>query len=227
MVRIEPVGDAAAIAVLGDVVDPVTVRRVWAMTALARERLGTAVLDVVPSYTSVFVRFDPAATNLGLIMACLRGAADDAGDSITLTPRRIRIGACFGGERGADLEETARGAGLSAADFVERFCAAEYHVAFLGFLAGFPYLMGLPPELATPRRSTPRDRVPAGRVAIAGTQCGIYPRISPGGWQIVANTAAVVFDPAREPAALFAPGDEVRFESVKHAGDAVAEVSWP
>jgi len=225
--RIEPVGDAAAIAILGDAIEPATVRRVWALAALARERLGSGVLDVVPSYTSVLVRFDPTAMNLGIVMASLRGAVNDAGGAIALTPRRIRIGACFGGENGADLEEMASNAGLGSAKFIDEFCAAEYRVAFLGFIAGFPYLMGMPPRLAAARRASPRDRVPAGSVAIAGTQCGIYPRVSPGGWQVVARTNAVIFDPAREPAALFAPGDEVRFEPVKHIDAAVAEVAWP
>jgi KipI family sensor histidine kinase inhibitor len=224
--RIEPVGDAAAIAILGDRVEVGTVRRVWATAALARERLGTGALDVVPSYAAVFVRFDPSAINLGIVMACLRGAASDAGDVVDLTPRRIRVGARFGGEDGIDLEEVAHAAGLTGTRFVERFCEAEYRVAFIGFIAGFPYLMGLPPELAAARRPSPRDRVAAGSVAIAGAQCGIYPRVSPGGWRIVARTNAVVFDPTRDPAALFAPGDEVRFESVKHIDAAVAEVAW-
>jgi len=224
--KIEPVGDAAAIAILGESVDLATVRRVWAVAALARERLGASALDVVPAYASVLVRFDPATTNLAHVMACLRGAAHDGVDAVTLAPRRIVVGACFGGDHGVDLEELASGAGLTPARFIERFCTAEYRVAFLGFLAGFPYLMGLPLELAAARRPAPRDRVPAGSVAIAGTQCGIYPRVSPGGWRLIAQTNAVVFDLAREPAALFAPGDKVRFEPCKSLDTAVAEVMW-
>lgn len=225
--RIEPVGDAAAIAIVGDTLDFATVRRVWALAALARERLSGSALDVVPAYASVLVRFDPATSNLAHVMACLRGAAQDTRDTVTLTPRRIVVAACFGGEHGADLEEMAKTAGITAARFVEQFCAAEYRVAFLGFLAGFPYLMGLPAQLEAARRASPRDRVPAGSVAIGGTQCGIYPRVSPGGWRLIAQTNAAVFDPAREPPALFAPGDEVRLVPTKHFGDAVAEVTWP
>jgi KipI family sensor histidine kinase inhibitor len=225
--KIEPVGDAAAIAIVGDSIDFHTVRRVWTLTALARERLGASVLDVVPAYASVLVRFDPAATNLAHVMACLRGAAHESGDAIALTPRRIAVAACFGGEHGADLEETAKASGLTPASFIKQFCAAEYRVAFLGFLAGFPYLMGLPDQLAAARRPSPRDRVPAGSVAIAGTQCGIYPRPSPGGWRLIAQTNAAIFDPAREPAALFAPGDVVRFEPCKSLDTAIAEVTWP
>jgi 5-oxoprolinase (ATP-hydrolysing) subunit B len=227
MTRIEPVGDAAAIAIIGDTIDIATVRRVWALAALARDRLGASALDVVPAYASVLVRFDPATSSLAHVIACLRGSAQESDEAVVLTPRSIMVAACFDGDHGVDLEETAKAAGLTPALFIKRFCAAEYRVAFLGFLAGFPYLMGLPGELAVPRRPSPRDRVPAGSVAIAGTQCGIYPRVSPGGWRLIAQTNAAVFDPAREPAALFAPGDVVRFEPARSLDTAIAEVAWP
>jgi KipI family sensor histidine kinase inhibitor len=224
--KIEPVGDAAAIAILGDSIELATVRRVWALSALVRERLGSSALDVVPAYASVLVRFDPSTTNLAHVMACLRGAVQDSGDAIALTPRRIVIGACFGGEHGVDLDELAAAADLKPARYLERFCAAEYRVAFLGFIAGFPYLIGLPAELAAARLATPRDRVPAGSVGIAGAQCGIYPRMSPGGWRLIGQTEATVFNPAHEPAALFAPGDLVRFERAKNIEAAIAQVNW-
>jgi KipI family sensor histidine kinase inhibitor len=224
--KIEPVGDAAAIAILGDAIELGTVRRVWALSALVRERLGASALDVVPAYASVLVRFDPASTNLAHVMACLRGAVQESGDAIALTPRSITVAACFGGEHGVDLEEIATAVDLTPARYVQRFCAAEYRVAFLGFIAGFPYLVGLPDELAAARLATPRDRVPAGSVGIAGAQCGIYPRMSPGGWRLIGQTKAAVFDPARETVALFAPGDVVRFEPAKSLDAAIAQVSW-
>jgi len=202
------------------------VRRVWSVCALARERFGDAALDVVGAYASVLVRFDPARLDLAIALACLRGCAQEGEERIVLTPRRIRVGVCFGGEHGADLDDTATEVGTNAKDYVKALCAAQFHVAFLGFIAGFPYLLGLPPELGAPRRATPRDRVPAGSVAVAGTQCGIYPTASPGGWRLIGTTSAAIFDPSREQPALFAPGDEVRFEAVSRIGDAVAEVAW-
>jgi KipI family sensor histidine kinase inhibitor len=227
--RIVPVGDAAVMALLGDGIDVAVVRRVWALAALARERLGDRVLDIVPAYASVLVRFDPELIGTANVMAVLRGAAEQTrtalGQDEQDAPRRIRMGVCFGDEDGVDLEATARAVGLAPAAYVRALCAAEYRVAFLGFLAGFPYLIGLPPELRAPRLAAPRDRVPQGSVAIADGQCGIYPRSSPGGWRLLGRTAAAIFDPSREPAALFAPGDVVRFEQVQHREDAVAEVS--
>jgi KipI family sensor histidine kinase inhibitor len=101
--------------------------------------------------------------------------------------------------------------GLDRDEVVARHTAVDLVVAFLGFTPGFPYLVGLDPALHVPRRPTPRTRVPAGAVGLAGAQTGVYPRSSPGGWQLIGRTTAVLFDPGREPPALLAPGDRVRF----------------
>lgn len=115
---------------------------------------------------------------------------------------------------GEDLAEVAARWGVSEPEAARRHAAAEYRVAFCGFAPGFGYLSGLPAELAVPRRSTPRTSVPAGRVALAGTWTGIYPRSSPGGWQLIGRTDAVLWDADREPPALFTPGARVRFVAV-------------
>jgi KipI family sensor histidine kinase inhibitor len=117
----------------------------------------------------------------------------------------------FGHEEGPDLSEVARETGLGEADVVARFCAAEYTVAFLGFAPGFPYLIGLPPELEVARLASPRTAVPAGSVAIAGPFAGVYPSSTPGGWRLIGWTEAALFDPAADPPARLAPGDRVRF----------------
>jgi KipI family sensor histidine kinase inhibitor len=223
-VDIVPVGDTAAIALLGDSIDPAVVRRAWSLADVVRRRLGANALDVVPAYASVLVRFDPDAIGLAQVMACLRGAYASGGSPEMTHARYVSVGVCFGGESGADLEETAAAVGLTPHLYIEVFCAAEYRVAFLGFLAGFPYLIGLPPELAAPRRPAPRDRVPPGSVAIAGEQCGIYPRSSPGGWRLLGTTHASIFNPTLVPPALFAPGDRVRFEPVDRPIDATVEI---
>ena len=112
---------------------------------------------------------------------------------------------------GADLAEIAAHAGLSPAEVVERHAAATYRVAFVGFQPGFAYLDGLPAELHTPRRATPRPRVPAGTLAIGGEWTGVYPLATPGGWNLLGTTDALLFDPRRDPLALLQPGDTVRF----------------
>ncbi|MFF2080678.1 5-oxoprolinase subunit PxpB [Kitasatospora sp. NPDC058162] len=112
---------------------------------------------------------------------------------------------------GADLEEVAALWGVSAEAAVRIHTAPEYVVAFCGFAPGFGYLTGLPPQYGVPRRATPRSAVPTGSVALAGTYTGVYPSPSPGGWQLIGRTALALWDPAREPAALLAPGTRVRF----------------
>jgi len=223
---VQPCGDSAVIAVLGERIDETTVRRVWQVSALARERFGSKALDVVPAYASVLVRFDPRELDMAIALATLHGAVDDGGRSIELRPRRITVGVLFGDEHGIDLDATAQAVGLRSDEYVKALCAVQFYVAFLGFLAGFPYLLGLPESLPLPRLASPRDRVPAGSVAIAGGQCGIYPRSSPGGWRLLGTTQAPLFDSAHEMPSLFAPGDEVRFRRVARESDALAEVCW-
>ena len=117
----------------------------------------------------------------------------------------------YGGLGGPDLPALARQAGMSEAAYIERHAAVEYTVAFLGFQPGFPYLRGVPAELQTARRATPRQRVAPGSVAIGGAYTGIYPAGGPGGWHIIGRTSAVLFDPQRDAPALLVPGDRVCF----------------
>jgi KipI family sensor histidine kinase inhibitor len=131
--------------------------------------------------------------------------------------RLLEIGVRYDGE---DLPEVAERLGLAVAEVVARHTAPTYTVACLGFSRGFPYLDGLDPALRVPRRDTPRARVPAGSVAIAAEQAGIYPQTSPGGWHLLGRTDVSLFDPDREPPALLAPGNRVRFVPLDVASDA-------
>src|SRR6185436_1891295 len=123
--------------------------------------------------------------------------------------RRVELPVRYGGEGGPDLEDVARHTGLAPARVVEAFAEAEYLVYFVGFSTCFPYLGGLPPELATPRLPAPRKRVPAGSVAIGGAQAGIYPLASPGGWRLIGRTQLKLFDPSASPPPLLRMGDRV------------------
>jgi len=125
--------------------------------------------------------------------------------------REHRFAVRYGGEDGPDLDDIARRAGLSAEEVIARHSAGEYVVAFVGFSPGFPYLLGLDPALATPRLETPRVRVAPGSVGIGGPWTGVYPAATPGGWRLLGRTDVELFDPLRDPPALLAPGDRVRF----------------
>lgn len=140
--------------------------------------------------------------------------------------RLVEIPVAYGGVYGPDLEDTARICGMSPEEVVELHCKAEYHVLMLGFMPGFPYLDGLPPELRTERLAAPRLRVPAGSVAIGGGQTGIYPLEAPGGWRIIGRTPLALFRPGAQEPFMLAAGDRVRFVNWE-AGRLLQEADWP
>ncbi|MDR3388435.1 MAG: 5-oxoprolinase subunit PxpB [Rudaea sp.] len=227
--RIEPLGDCALLIHFGTGIDPA----VNALALTAAHALLAADLpglrDIAPAYASVCLQYDPCAwaDPAGVQSPHARIAARISGIVENLqTPRSnpdvatIDIPVCYGGDFGPDLGEVARHANMSVDEVVERHCAGEYRVAMLGFAPGFPYLIGLDAALCTPRLPSPRLRVPAGSVAIGGKQTGVYPRELPGGWRLIGRTPLRLFDPVREPPALFAPGGRVRFRAI--AADAFA-----
>ena len=209
--RIVPAGDAALLVRLGSRPGPSASRRVLALVAALDAAPPPGMIDVVPAYASVLVRFDPLVCEPAAMAAVLRAMLAQGSDASPPPGRLIRIPVHYGGSDGPDLDEVARLLGMSVAEVIRRHSAASYRVAFLGFLAGYPYLSGLPRALAVPRLATPRTRVPAGSVAIAERQAGVYPVASPGGWRILGRTSLPLFDPQRDPPALLRPGDRVRF----------------
>jgi inhibitor of KinA len=187
-----------------------------AFAALERARIQGAI-DVTPAYATILVRFDLRALDavraereVCAALVAAPGAADTPG-----TLREVPV--CHDRACAPDLDEVARLRGLAREAAVGLFDEAEYVVAFLGFAPGFPYLAGLTAALATPRLDQPRVRVPAGSVAIAGNQAGIYPRATPGGWRLVGRTPLALFDAERDSPALFRAGDRVRFVPIAHA----------
>jgi KipI family sensor histidine kinase inhibitor len=159
--------------------------------------------DVVPGHRTVLAIWE---TVPGTDLAAL--AAEELAVPGTAVPgTEVEITVTYDGP---DLAAVAAEAGLSPEEVVTRHAAADYLVGFIGFAPGFAYLVGGDPSLAVPRRAEPRERVAAGSVAIAGPYTGIYPRESPGGWQLLGRTDAVMFDPTRDPPACLAPGDRVR-----------------
>ena len=175
-------------------------------TVLAARPEG--VTELVPGARSLLVAGSPQALNA--VRALLDGA--DLAHPPAGGSREVCLDVRYDGE---DLALVARDAGLSTSDVVKLHTGAVYTVAFTGFAPGFGYLTGLPPELRQPRLETPRTRVPAGAVGVAGEFTGVYPRESPGGWRLLGHTSATLFDPHATPPALLAPGDRVRFRSVR------------
>ena len=197
-------------------IDPRVNARAVAVAAAIRHASPPGLRDVVPTFRSVAIYFDPLKAQPGVFrdaLARVEGVVPQV-----LEGTRIEVPVAYGGEPGPDLATIAEWAGISAAEVAERHAGAEYRVFMLGFLPGFAYLGPVDSVISAPRRDTPRLRVPVGSVGIAGRQTGIYPRESAGGWQIIGRSALKVFDPGRVRAALFSPGDTVRFtvDSSRH-----------
>ena len=223
--RIREAGDSALLLELDDVIDAEVNARAIAIAA-AVEAAGIAgVRSVVPTYRSVAVFFDPLLTDPTLVAHVLRTAGEGTG--AVAEGRLVEVPVVYGGVDGPDLEDVAARAGLSVQDVVERHAAVEYRVYMLGFLPGFAYMGNVDPGIAAPRKPKPRLKVPAGSVGIAGQQTGIYPCESPGGWQVIGRTPVPVFDAARTPAAMFVPGDRVRFVPARDRRSGLTLLSNP
>ncbi|MEY2479871.1 MAG: inhibitor of KinA [Verrucomicrobiota bacterium] len=188
-----------------------------------RQQIETAqipgVIEVAPAYTTVAVFFDPLrAGAAGAFIEKIRAALKTKWRRTrSASPREIEIPVCYDREFALDLDHVAQTANLNSDEIARRHAEASYRVSCVGFMPGFPYLSGLPRELATPRRDTPRTKIPAGSVAIGGAQTGIYPFESPGGWNVIGRTPQRLFDAQRTEPALLRAGDRVRFRPVTRA----------
>jgi KipI family sensor histidine kinase inhibitor len=225
---IEPLGESALLLRFGAGLDPDVNRRVHAASALLAAAHLPGIVDIVPAYATLALHYDASAWADGhapphrnieaavrsIFRTPLASAADHAAT--------VEIPVCYGGEFGPDLDSVAEHAMIDAAEVIARHTAPTYSVAMLGFAPGFPYLFGLDASLHTPRRASPRTRVPAGSVAIGGRQTGIYPAELPGGWQLIGRTPLLLFDARRDPPSLVMPGDHVRFAAID--ADAFAEL---
>lgn len=186
-----------------------------AATALARDlaqRNPSGLLEAIPGARTLLLLFDPLVFARGSLEPLLSSPPDRA---VAEPPRTVRIPVCYGGELGPDLEELSRMLGISSSELSRKHRDSAYRVAFIGFAPGFPYLIGLPPELHAPRLASPRTRVPAGSVGIGGPYTGIYPSDTPGGWRLIGNAPVRLFDPFRSPPSLLLPGDRVAFEEIE------------
>jgi inhibitor of KinA len=213
-IRGVPLGDHALLLVFGDRVDRAIHARVLGFTATLHRAGLRGVTDVVPAFSTIGLWFDPTSTTferlldeVGRLGPAPVSIADRADDPVNewVIPTRYD---------GPDLAEVAERTALSPSEVVARHVGRVYTVFMIGFVPGFGFLGELDPALLLPRRSSPRRRVPAGSVAIAGAQTAVYPLDTPGGWHLIGRTDLTLFDPGREPPALLRAGDRVRFEPI-------------
>ena len=212
--ELRAVSENAIMLYLGDSASPDTARQVQAAVAAIERGLAEELIDLVPSYASVLVIYDPlqidhleAGKRIRQALAGTTSLAADSGNTVTLP-------VYYATETGADLAALAQRNGLSVDDVINLHSSAAYRVYAIGFAPGFAYLGEVNERIAAPRLSTPRSTVPRGAVAIADRQTAVYPSESPGGWNLIGRCPLPMFDPASNPCMPVSVGDEVRFEPI-------------
>jgi inhibitor of KinA len=211
-VKVRWSGDTLLLIEWEQTIDPVVNQHAIELGERLRARIGHVVRDIVPGYCSLGIHVDPLHTDLGALERVIRDEERHAGAPHESPDARVvELSVRYGGEDGPDLAVVAEWAGCTASDVIERHASRTYRVYMLGFVPGFAYLGRVDTTIAAPRHRVPRERVPAGSVGIAGEQTGVYPIATPGGWQLIGRTDAVMFDSGRETPSLLQPGDLVRF----------------
>ncbi|WP_372714251.1 5-oxoprolinase subunit PxpB [Ilyobacter sp.] len=169
------------------------------------------IREIVPTYRSIIVHYDSLKISFEKLKEKIVEAGNTKRDSEEKKINIVEIPVLYGEEAGPDLEEVAKHNGLSIEDVIKIHSSGEYLIYMLGFTPGFPYLGGMDEKIATPRLAKPRLKIPAGSVGIAGSQTGIYPMESPGGWQLIGKTPLDLFDPQSKDPFLLNAGDYIRF----------------
>lgn len=215
--RFRLAGESGLVVELGGGISVRTNTRGRAL-GLALERAGIPGLaEMVPTYRSLAIYYDPLVLDVDALKARVRELAGHLEEVPLPPPRIVELPTVYGGMYGPDLPFVAQHTGLTEAEVIRLHSRALYHVYALGFTGGFPYLGGLPARLTTPRRESPRLRVPAGSVGIGGKQTGAHPMETPGGWRIIGRTCAPLFDISKEPPTPVEPGDKIRFVPISKA----------
>ena len=220
--RLLALGDSAWTLEFGSAIDPAINARVMGLAARVAQARGAeplmaSITDVVPTFRSLTVHYDPLEVDATALGERLRVLAQDGHQA--MQPGRLwHLPVCFDADFAPDLPRLAEAKGLSPEEVIQHLLAATFRVYMLGFQPGFPYMGGVPPELHMPRLPAPRQKVPAQSLAVAGEMCAVYPWDSPGGWNLLGRTPVVLFDlrHAEQPA-LLAAGDEVRCHAVERA----------
>lgn len=215
-------GDSGVLIELGNGMDPITHNKVLYLSKVLEKECLPGLTEVVPGVASVAVYYDPVeilSSTDGLspfqsLVARLTSIVENITTMDELIRRRMDIPVCYGGDFGPDLDYVASYHGLTPEEVVKLHTEVDYIVYMIGFAPGFPYLGNMNMRLETPRRSSPRVSIPAGSVGIGGAQTGVYPIVSPGGWNLIGRTPLKLFSVEDESPTLIRMGDIIRFRSV-------------
>ena len=216
-IKIVAAGDSSLLIEFGNEINEEINRKITTIVQLMRDQQIEGVVDVIPAFCSLLINYDPRIVSFekmqrrmhALVKMDLKGAAG--------RKRIFEIPVCYGGEYGPDIGTIASHGGLTEKEVIEIHSSRDYLIYMLGFLPGFCYLGGLDERIHTPRLANPRVKINAGSVGIGGSQTGIYPLDSPGGWQLMGMTPVKTYDPSREVPILLEAGDYIRFVPVDEA----------
>jgi inhibitor of KinA len=214
--RVVPASDSSLLVVLGDVMSLDSHERVMSLFRALHRLNDLRIRNLHPAYASILIDFDPLLLSHEEARSLIENLADDESQS-DRAANMVTIPVCYDIEFAPDLQEIANHAKIPTREVIRLHCSVTYRVHFLGFTPGFAYLGGLPETLHTPRLATPRKHVPAGSVAIASGQAGIYPVDSPGGWRLIGRTPVRIFDPDATQPTRLKPGDLVEFSAIDRA----------
>ena len=213
--RLAPLGDTALVISLGEKIDIETHEKVRAVTHLLDSSPPEAMIEYIPAFTTVTVIYDPLTASVDRFEDDLRALLESASHPDPGVGHRLEvIPVCYGDDFGPDLDFVSSHAQISRDEVISLHGKPEYVVYMIGFAPGFPYLGGMSERIASPRRDSPRDAIPAGSVGIAGNQTGLYPIETPGGWQLIGRTPLTLFRPTDSHPSLLETGDHVRFQAI-------------
>jgi inhibitor of KinA len=221
--RLLPCGDLAVSVELADEINREVNARVLALEYLIQQKGVPGITETLPTYRALLVYYDPAVIGADELGATLRALAAEARPEVLPPARTVELPCCYGGELGFELEAAAATLDVAPEEVVRLHAGADYHVYFVGFTPGLPYMTGMPERINIPRLVNPRTKTPPGSVAIGGVQCCIYSVESPGGFWVLGRTPARLYDPAATDPILLRAGDHVRFRAIERAEyDAIA-----
>lgn len=210
-IRILTAGDSALLIEFGKEINPETNRKITALVQLMREQHIEGIVDVIPAFCSLLINYDPRVLSYEELKERMEHLLKMETKTEATRKRIFEIPVCYGGKYGPDIENIAEHAGLSVEEVIKIHSSKDYLIYMLGFLPGFTYLGGLDERIHTPRLASPRLKIRAGSVGIGGSQTGIYPLDSPGGWQLMGMTPVRTYDPERQTPILVEAGDYIRF----------------
>lgn len=206
-----PAGDKSVVMEFGNSIKPEINAKIRNMVTAVEENSIKGILEIIPTYRSILIIYDPLQIQYNSLVKYLKETLNRLGNASEDVTRIVELPTVYGGEYGPDIEFVANHNNLTVEEVIKLHSSTDYLLYMLGFTPGFGYLGGMSKKIETPRLQVPRTKIPAGSTGIAGSQTGIYPIDSPGGWQLIGRTPVKLYDPLSTPPILLNAGDFVRF----------------